>query len=218
VKPGNTGSPVLNMDGDVIGATVISSKKGRNMHQAALLDMLLKQLELYKKSAELKKNVRMPYQPKKEAKPTVTADEYFLLGCNYTTSRSYKEAIEAYKESLRKNPNFTDAYLNLGVVYYKIGKYPEAIDAFKKATLSSPESLSAYHKLGTTYIIRGAYSDAIEVFQKAITIDPDNSEAHFNLGIAYFLSGDRTAAFGEYITLKNIDKERADLLREILVN
>jgi TolA-binding protein len=217
VNPKSSGSPVFNSDGEVIGAVVSPAKKDKNMN-AALLKDIPNQLERYKKSIALKKSTPPPYQPPKETRKTGDANEYFLLGCKYENSHSYREAIEAYKESLRMNPNFPDAYINLGVVYYKLGKYSDAIEAFKEAAKVEPNSLLVYRKLGTAYIIRGTYSDAVVAFRKATDIEPNNAEAHFNLGIAYFLTGDKTAAFQEYITLRDIDKERADILRDILVN
>lgn len=217
VNPKSSGSPVFNSDGEVVGAIVSPAKKDKNMN-AALLKDIPNQLEKYKKSIALKKNIPPPYQPPKEIIKPGDANEYFLLGCKYENSHSYREAIEAYKESLRMNPNYPDAYINLGVVYYKLGKYSDAIEAFKEAAKVEPNSLLVYRKLGTAYIIRGAYSEAVNVFRKATDIEPNNAEAHFNLGIAYFLTGDKTAAFQEYITLRDIDKERADILRDILVN
>jgi len=217
VNPKSSGSPVFNSDGEVIGAIVSPAKKDKNMN-AALIKDIPNQIERYKKSIIVKKSTPPPYQPPKETKKTGDANEYFLLGCEYENSHSYREAIEAYKESLRMNPNYPDAYINLGVVYYKLGKYSDAIEAFKEAAKVEPNSLLVYRKLGTAYIIRGAYSEAVDAFRKATDIEPNNAEAHFNLGIAYFLTGDKTAAFQEYITLRDIDKERSDILRDILVN
>jgi tetratricopeptide (TPR) repeat protein len=216
-NPKISGSPVFNSFGEVIGAIVPPAKKDKNIN-AALIKDIPNQIERYWKSISIKKAPPPIYQPPKEAKKTGDANEYFLLGCTYESFRSYSEAIEAYKESLRRDPNYSDAYINLGVVYYKLGKYSDAIEAFKEASKVQPDSLLVYRKLGTAYIIRGAYSEAVDAFRKATDIEPNNAEAHFNLGIAFFLTGDKTAAFEEYITLRDMDKERADILRDILVN
>jgi len=45
----------------------------------------------------------------------------------------YNEAIEAYDEALRINPDYTSAWNNKGVVLSRLGKYPEAIEAFDRA-------------------------------------------------------------------------------------
>jgi tetratricopeptide (TPR) repeat protein len=200
------------MKGEVIGAAVFMKQN----NTAVLLKDLLLRLEKYKKrkalAAPVPKNTKIPVHEKTDT------NDYFTLACSYENSNRYHEAIEAYKQSLQMDPDRMEAYLNLGVVYYKVGKYSDAIEILKQALSVNPYVLPAYNKLGTAYIIRGAYSMAIDTFRKAAEIDPNDPTAHFNLGIAYFLSGDKSAAFEEYVTLKDIDKERADILRDIIIN
>ena len=208
----SSGSPLFNMKGEVIGAAVFMKQN----NTAVLLKDLLLRLEKYKKrkalAAPVPKSTKLPVHEKTDT------NDYFTLACSYENSNRYHEAIEAYKQSLQMDPDRMEAYLNLGVVYYKVGKYSDAIEILKQALSVNPYVLPAYNKLGTAYIIRGAYSMAIDTFRKAAEIDPNDPTAHFNLGIAYFLSGDKSAAFEEYVTLKDIDKERADILRDIIIN
>jgi Tfp pilus assembly protein PilF len=208
----NSGSPLFNMKGEVIGASVFMKQN----NTAVLLKDLMLRLENYKKRKALA--ARVPKSTKVPVHEKTDTDDYFTLACSYENSNRYHEAIEAYKQSLQMNPDHMEAYLNLGVVYYKIGKYSDAIEILKQALAVNPYVLTAYNKLGTAYIIRGAYAMAIDTFRKAAEIDPNDPTAHFNLGIAYFLSGDKSAAFEEYVTLKDIDKERADILRDIIMN
>jgi Trypsin-like peptidase domain/Tetratricopeptide repeat/TPR repeat len=213
VSQQSSGSPLFNMKGEVIGASVFTKQD----NTAVLLKNLMLHLEKYKKrktlSAHLPKNtMKLPVHEKMDT------DDYFTLACSYENSNRYQEAIAAYKQSLQMNPDHVEAYLNLGVVYYKVGKYSDAIDILKQALSVNPYVLPVYNKLGTAYIIRGAYAMAIDTFRKAAEIAPKDPTAHFNLGIAYFLSGDKSAAFEEYVRLKDIDKERADILRDIIMN
>jgi len=208
----SSGSPLFNMKGEVIGAAVFMKQN----NTAVLLKDLMLHMEKYKKrkalAAPVPKSTKLPVHEKTDT------NDYFTLACSYENSNRYHEAIEAYKQSLQMDPDRMEAYLNLGVVYYKLGKYSDAIEILKQALSVNPYVLPAYNKLGTAYIIRGAYSMAIDTFRKAAEIDPNDPTAHFNLGIAYFLSGDKSAAFEEYVTLKDIDKERADILRDIIIN
>jgi tetratricopeptide (TPR) repeat protein len=209
----SSGSPLFNMKGEVIGAAAFMKQN----NTVVLLKDLMLHLEKYKKRKAIA--VRIPKNTTKLPMLEKTdTDDYFKLACSYENSNRYHEAIEAYKQSLQMNPDRMEAYLNLGVVYYKVGKYSDAIEILKQALSVNPYVLSAYNKLGTAYIIRGAYAMAIDTFRKAAEIDPNDPTAHFNLGIAYFLSGDKSAAFEEYVTLKDIDKERADILRDIIIN
>jgi tetratricopeptide (TPR) repeat protein len=208
----SSGSPLFNMKGEVIGVSVFIKE---NNAAVPLKDLML-HLERYKKrkplAARSPKSTTLPLREKTDT------NDYFALACSYENSSRYHEAIEAYKQSLQMNPDQLEAYLNLGVLYYKVGKYNDAIEILKQALAVNPYVLPAYNKLGTAYIIRGAYAMAIDTFRKAAEIDPNDPTAHFNLGIAYFLSGDKSSAFEEYVALKDIDKERADILRDIIMN
>jgi tetratricopeptide (TPR) repeat protein len=217
ITPQYSGSPVFNMKGEAIGASVFMPDKGKLHNVVVLLKDVMRQLENYKK-----RRPRTAMVPKDHGeiikKEGSDANEYFILGCSYESANRYHEAIEAYKQSVQMNPSCVEAYMNLGVVYYKIGNYTDAIEVLRQALAINPYVLPLYNKLGTTYLIRGTYPMAIDAFKKAVEIDSNNASAHYNLGIAYFLAGDKTSAFEEYIMLKDIDNEKADALRDIIMN
>ena len=60
-------------------------------------------------------------------------DEHFHQGVTLSRSGRWKDAIAAYKESLKLNPDSAQTYLNLGFVYYELGYDREAQEAFEKA-------------------------------------------------------------------------------------
>jgi len=62
------------------------------------------------------------------------ADEYFQKGLILSREGHWKEAVVAYKESLRENPDNAQTYLNLGFVYYELGYDHEAQEAVDKAS------------------------------------------------------------------------------------
>lgn len=214
VTPDLSGSPVFNIKGEVIGAAVLLKKKRGNSNYAVLLKDI-KQLARYRKPKT--EDLAKSFTPEKEEnKKPVTAEDYFSLGCAFDKANMYREAIEAYEQSLRIKPDFVEAYVNLGVDYYRFGKYEAAIDMYKRAIQIKPDCLSAYNKLGTAYLTNGAYLLAVETFRKAVDIDPNNAVTRFNLGLAYFLNGERAAAYQEYIILKDIDKNHADSLIDLI--
>lgn len=227
----NSGSPVFNMKGEVIAVALSPLKKKQSHNGAISIRHVANQLNDYRKVQQRKMGQKLASLGEesdissRQSKPDMmerleirldSAESYFLLGSSYDQSSMYKEAIEAYKQAIIMKPDYGDAYVNLGLDYYRLSKYPEAIDAYTKAIKIKPDAQSIYNKLGTLYIVLGKYSLALNTFKKAITIDPKNSSVHFNLGIAYFLSGDKTAAFGEYIILNEIDKERAQNLIDVM--
>jgi len=61
-------------------------------------------------------------------------DDYFRQGLTLSRQGRWREAIAAYKESLRLNPGNAQKYLNLGFVYYELGYDREAEEAFDQAS------------------------------------------------------------------------------------
>ena len=232
VTPERSGSPVFNIKGEAIGAVTFLPKKGKDINFAVPLKGIAKQLDRYRKLKKQSVKIDTPssiytpstkpltetmhYKAKKKAeKDTDSANAHFLRGCSYDELNMYKEAIKAYQQSVKIKPDFAEAYVNLGATYYKLGRYANAIDAYKRAIQIKPSS-SVYNKLGAIYIIKGKYSIARDTFKKATDIDPNDAVAHYNLGVAYFLNGETNAAFREYIILKDLDKERAKSLVDLI--
>jgi tetratricopeptide (TPR) repeat protein len=64
----------------------------------------------------------------------IDGDEHFREGLALSRRGQWKEAIAAYRESLKINPDNAQTYLNLGFVYYEMGFDREAQDAFDQAS------------------------------------------------------------------------------------
>ena len=62
------------------------------------------------------------------------ADEQFRRGLALAKKGLWQEALTAYKESLRLNPNNAQTYMNLVFVYYELGYDEEAQQAFDRAS------------------------------------------------------------------------------------
>jgi len=66
--------------------------------------------------------------------PAESGDEHFREGLALSKKGLWKEAVAAYKESLKLNPDNAQTYLNLGFVYYELGYDGEAQLAFERAS------------------------------------------------------------------------------------
>ena len=217
VKQRDSGSPLFNAKGEVVGAVIVQTRRGKTFIFAVSMKEISKQLGRYKKPKNLiDSNISQAGTDKAPEKTAEDIYEHFSRGCAYDQSGMYKEAIEAYQQSLKINPDFAETYVNLGIDYYRLGKYDDAINIFKQAIQIKPDIISVYIKLGATYIVNGEYSMAADILKKAIDMDPGNPAVHFNLGIAYFLSGDTIAAQEECTVLRDIDKTKADSLIDLM--
>ncbi|MDO8283198.1 MAG: tetratricopeptide repeat protein [Thermodesulfovibrionia bacterium] len=104
----------------------------------------------------------------------------------------------------------------LGKIQGTLGKYQEAVDAFKEALRINPDYAEAYYYLGAAYSHLNRYQEAADACKQAIRIKPDYAIAHLGLGISYSALGDKGSALEEYKILKDLDKEMADKLFNVI--
>jgi tetratricopeptide (TPR) repeat protein len=61
-------------------------------------------------------------------------DDFFRQGLTLARKGLWNEALAAYQESLRTNPNNPQTHLNIGFVYYELGYDQQAQEAFDRAS------------------------------------------------------------------------------------
>ncbi len=134
----------------------------------------------------------------------------------YNRLGMYNEAIESSKQIIRLKPNFAAAIFFQGEFYYRLGMNNEAVESFKQAIRINPDYEIAHLYLGTVYGSLGRNKEAVESFKQAIRIKPDYVNAHFKMGIGYLILDDRGSALEEYKILKELDKEKANELFNLI--
>lgn len=227
VNPAGDGSPVFNRKGEVIGLSTLLHGKKQAQHIVIPSRYVSREFTLYRDlitelaalPPSLSASPAVP--PKKRddipgARPQENGEQEFLRGVSYEKSGMYEEAMSAYVRALGINPGYMEAHVNLGLVYYRLGKYSKAVDAYKNALRINPSVPSVYNKLGAAYVILGEYQLALDAFKHSIEIDPRSPDTHFNLGVASILAGDMNGALKQYIVLKELDKNRAEKLLNLI--
>ncbi len=116
-----------------------------------------------------------------------SAESYFNIGLASFYLKQYKDAAEAYRQSIKLDPyNAADAQYALGLVYRDWGKPDEEIQAYKQAIRLRPDYTVAYERLGSRYLKSKKYSEAVEVFRQLAALKPGDANAPNNMGEAYF--------------------------------
>src|SRR5215217_4276775 len=80
-----------------------------------------------------------------------TAYDLLVQGHEFLQAQKDREAIKAFKESIKLNPNTAETYYGLGFSTFRIGRFREAVDAFKKATGLNSEMAKAHYGLSLAY-------------------------------------------------------------------
>jgi tetratricopeptide (TPR) repeat protein len=91
-----------------------------------------------------------------------------------------EEAVAAYEEYLKRNPNNTLVRSNLAVVYSRMGRREEAAKVYNEL-LSMDLSAEDFFRVGVGLRRAQQYDRAAEAFTKAIAKNPHSQESYFNL-------------------------------------
>ncbi len=185
ISPGSNGSPVLNMNGEVIGIATFQMIEGRNLNFAIPSERIAS-LDL---AGEKKTSVgeELFEQEEKDKKDFDYAYEAYGKALYFTDKREYEKALPYLEIAIKTNISSLKAraYLQIGFCYGMLGAHTKEIEVYIQAICISPDDAIAHYNLGIAYYKLGFYKDAIEAFKQAIRIDPDYAKTHCNLGAAY---------------------------------
>jgi Trypsin-like peptidase domain/TPR repeat/Tetratricopeptide repeat len=212
ISHGNSGSPVFNMRGQVVGVVTIRVMNGQNINLA------LGASRFVELKAEDKLLGFKELAARTKAKPTSdsAAELSYLSGLNSLWLGNYESALGHFEMAVKRNPAKADAWLQVGFCKVKQGRVQEGIKAFEQALALDPESYETINKLGDAHYYAGNYAKARESYERAVRLRPRLAEGYYNLGLAHFELGDRVGAQNQARRLKPLDESLYNkLLREI---
>ncbi len=120
------------------------------------------------------------------------------MGIAYSNLKQYDQAIQAYREVLRIqpenagawyslaevlriDPEDSAAWYNLGNIYVKLDQHDHAIQAYREALRIQPEKATAWYDLGFAYYFKGQRDKVREIYPILHTLDPVLADKYFNL-------------------------------------
>ncbi len=216
ISPGSSGSPVLNMNGEVIGIATFQMIEGQNLN-FAIPGERIASLDL---AGDKKTSVgeELFEQEEKEKKDSDYAYEAYNQAQIFIDKKEYKKALPYLEIAIKTDISSLKAraYFNIGFCHDKLKTYSKAIEAYKETIRIYPDYAIAHCNLGFAYDQLGFHEDAIEAYIQAIRIDPDYAEAHYNLSVAYLQIGDKNSALDEYRILKRLNVDLANKLFEFI--
>jgi tetratricopeptide (TPR) repeat protein len=212
ISHGNSGSPVFNMRGQVVGVVTIRVMNGQNINLA----LGASRFDSLRAGDKLISFDEMAERARDEQRPDSIADWWYRNGLNSLWLGNYDSALGYFETAVNKNPARADAWIQVGFCKVKQGKNQDAIRAFEQALKLKPNSYEALNKLGDAYYYSGNYDKALDAYKRAVSLRPELAEGHYNLGSVYLELGDRAAALAQSNTLKPLDAALSQkLLREI---
>jgi len=182
ISPGSSGSPVINMNGGVIGVVTFFMLLGQNLNFAIPGERIARLTPGEGKTLSEREEVRVE-------EGIALADRLYSIGLRYLWIEDYEKALLYFVESVKNNPRSAETYFQIGYCKGKLGHYSEAIEPYKQAIRIKPDDMDTFNNLCVAYGMAGHYDEAIEFCRRAIQLNPGFAEAHNNLGWSYHKVG-----------------------------
>ena len=126
--------------------------------------------------------------------PERSVEDWMTLAQQFEEDReTWPEAIDAYEQALRLDPQCVDALVNCGTLLYERGDLARAVDSFRRAVTLEPANALAQFNLGSVLEEIGELEHARNHLRRAVSLDPSYSDAHYNLAFVC----EKLAALGE---------------------
>ena len=176
ISPGSSGSPVVNMAGQVIGVATLQAAEGQSLNFAVPAERIaqLKVNDLQTVSAlsaDTQKNKR------------AAAERSYSQGVAQLAQDDYQRALPFFERAADLDPNYAEAWYQAGFAYGVMGRHQDALKASKQAAKLRPEWPETHVNIGASNYALGQYKDAAEAYKTAIRLDDDNPETQFAYGL-----------------------------------
>jgi len=208
ISPGNSGGPLINAAGEVVGVASFIRTDGENLgfaqgawHVAALRAGGMQTLAQWQNGR---------------------ADEYYQHARTAFNQKRYADAVPLLFKVIQGRPDHPNAWFQLGHALDEVGKKAEAITAFERHLRNGVTGAAAAETLFNIGIISKQTNQtqrAKQSFQEALEHDSSNKNALLQLGVMAWKAQDWDEVVNRYSRLLAIDPSdnavRADLANAI---
>src|SRR5829696_3119207 len=178
ISSGSSGSPVVNMQGQVIGIATLQVTGGQSVNFAIPSERIS---QLQSGAIMSLSELVAAAGRNKRAK----AVQFFRDGLTFLSKDDCEKALPYFEKAVESDSNYAEAWAQSGFCNEKLGKHAEALEASKKAVNLRP-SAESYFNIGLASYYLKKYRDAEEAYRQAIRLDPYNSaDAYYALGLVY---------------------------------
>lgn len=235
ISPGSSGSPVMNMKGELVGVATLQMIQGQNLNFAIPIERVseldvhegkwLSKMQTTESEAFTRLNDPLErgifLYEKHEYKDAIplfkeAADNdlldsrpHYYLGCCYK-NLEMNQAVDEFQRAVDINPGYVEAYFELGESYVGINALDKGIECYKKALEHRPDYYEAMIRLSGVYTLQKNYKTALKTLEDAFSIN-ESVDLHIYRGICYSELAEHLKAIRSFQRAIEIDDERMDV-------
>jgi tetratricopeptide (TPR) repeat protein len=178
ISPGSSGSPVVNMLGQVIGVATLQAAEGQSLNFAVpserIYQLRIGELQTFSAlNAATQQNKRS------------AAQSLYSQGLGILSRDDYARAVTFFEKAVEIDPNYAEAWYQTGFCYGMLGRHNEALKASKQAAKLRPNWSETYVNIGASSFALGQYKEAAEAYRTATKLDETNPETQYALGLSF---------------------------------
>ncbi len=147
---------------------------------------------------------KKPQLAPRAAMPKVAIEAESNIGFAYLTLKNYKEAIKAFEQTLKWNPNHLNTLNGLGTTYAFDKKETLALESFEKLVKLDPGNAQFFFNQGSVLQRFERYDEAKVAYEKALSLAPQDQRTLFNLASLLDNQGAWAEARPYYVKAKEI--------------
>lgn len=198
ISHGNSGSPIFNLKGKIVGVVTVKVTNGQNIN-LGIGSPRVRELN----PGKLRPLSDLPAKDKIND----MGEALYRTGLESLWLGNYDHAVGYFENAANRNPKRADAWIQVGYCKVKQGKTEEAIKAYQQALQLKPESEEILNKLGDAYYYAGRMEEAISSYKEAARLNPRSAEAYYNLALVYFETGEHKLATAQASILQQLDRK-----------
>src|SRR5829696_8287986 len=158
ISSGSSGSPVVNMQGQVIGIATLQITGGQSVN-FAIPSERISQLQVATTTTSLPELVAAAGRNKR-----AKAVQFFRDGLSFLSKDDCEKALPYFEKAVESDNSYAEAWAQSGFCNEKLGRHAEALEASKKAVSLRP-SAESYFNIGLASFYLKQYRDAAEAYR-----------------------------------------------------
>ncbi|NNE68514.1 MAG: tetratricopeptide repeat protein [Pyrinomonadaceae bacterium] len=205
ISPGSSGSPVVNMRGQVIGVATLQAEEGQSLNFAVPSERIsrlrvgnVREFSAVSREASLNKRA--------------IAEQLYSKGLQLLSNDDFSRALPYFTEAVKSDPNYAEAWYQVGFSHGMLGNHEEALEASERAASLRPEWAETWVNIGASSFALEDFEGAADAYNKAAKLDDSNAELQYALGLSYNRLGRISDEILAYRRAVNLRPDHADAL------